>query len=259
MAGWVKLHRCLQENPLWLAEPFTRGQAWVDMLLLANHKPGFFYVRGVQVNLDRGQLGHSEKTLAGRWKWSRGKVRRFLRALEVEQQIALQKNNVTTLITIKNYDLYQSGDTATGATDRQQTDINKNVNNDKKKDLSPDALRLSSLLADLIASNNPNNRSIKQGSREKSVQGWATDIDRMLRLDERTPEEVERIIRWSQTDSFWQANILSGSALRKQFDKLSMQAGSDATNGEPHTAPATEETLNHQKRADEVAAQYGLV
>lgn len=30
--GWVSIHRQLCENDLWLSEPFTRGQAWVDMI-----------------------------------------------------------------------------------------------------------------------------------------------------------------------------------------------------------------------------------
>ena len=36
--GWIKLHRTLQDNKLWYSEPLTKGQAWVDLILLANHK-----------------------------------------------------------------------------------------------------------------------------------------------------------------------------------------------------------------------------
>ncbi len=77
--GYIKLHRRLQENKLWLLDPFTRGQAWVDMLLLANYKEGWIRKRGILVTVNRGQLGWSEVALAKRWKWSRGKVRRFFR------------------------------------------------------------------------------------------------------------------------------------------------------------------------------------
>ena len=37
------LHAKLQDNPLWTCEAFTRGQAWVDLILLANHSYGYFY------------------------------------------------------------------------------------------------------------------------------------------------------------------------------------------------------------------------
>ena len=105
--GWVKIHRCLQDNPLWSCEKFTRGQAWIDLILLANHKDSFFYKRGVKIDVTRGQCGRSEVELADRWKWSRTKVRKFLKDLEKEQQIKQQKTNVSLVVTILNYNKYQ--------------------------------------------------------------------------------------------------------------------------------------------------------
>src|SRR3990172_8163280 len=98
--GWVKIHRILSLDQIWTAEPFTRGQAWVDLILLANHVPGAIRARGVYINIDRGQVGWSEVKLAERWRWSRDKVRRWLSELEKkEHKIIQQKNNVTSLIT----------------------------------------------------------------------------------------------------------------------------------------------------------------
>jgi hypothetical protein len=45
--GWIKLHRKIVESPDWLSEPFTRGQAWVDLLLIANHTTGHIRKRGI--------------------------------------------------------------------------------------------------------------------------------------------------------------------------------------------------------------------
>jgi len=100
-----------------------------------------------------------------------------------------------------------------------------------QKKPSTDALRLSGLLADLIAGNNPKNRSVLPKAKEKSVRRWAVDIDRMLRLDEREPNEVEEVITWSQGDDFWSSNILSGSKLREQYDKLFVQMRRDDKRG----------------------------
>jgi hypothetical protein len=133
MAGWIRLHRKLQQSAVWNIDKFSSGQAWVDLILLANHKPGTIKVRGVYVTVQRGQVGYSEVTLAERWQWSRGKVRRFLEWLETEQQIVQQKTNVTSLITIVKYDEYQTSstaddtasDTADGQQTIQQTDTNK--------------------------------------------------------------------------------------------------------------------------------------
>lgn len=138
--GWIALHRKLQNNPLWFSEPFTKGQAWVDLLLLANHKKGFIYVRGNKITVKRGQVGWSQKRLSGRWQWSRTKVRKFLQDLEEEHQIKQHKNNLTTIITIKKYDEYQPEKQQDGqqknikkTSKEQQRDTNKNVNNVKNE------------------------------------------------------------------------------------------------------------------------------
>ncbi|KKM27895.1 hypothetical protein LCGC14_1570130 [marine sediment metagenome] len=46
--GYIKLWRKLQNSSLWLDEKFTRGQAWVDLICLANHKNGYIRKRGVR-------------------------------------------------------------------------------------------------------------------------------------------------------------------------------------------------------------------
>ena len=50
-----------------------------------------------------GQLGWSMKSLAKRWQWSIGKVRRFLNYLEKVGQIELQKTNVSKTITLLHW------------------------------------------------------------------------------------------------------------------------------------------------------------
>jgi hypothetical protein len=140
--GWIKLHRKIQESANYFDEPFCRNMAWVDMLLLANHDENSFRVRGIKVVVKRGQIGFTHEKLGSRWRWSRGKVLRFLKELQNDMQIVQQKSNITTLISILNYEKYQgysttnstANDTADGTTERQQTvqqtDTNKNVKND---------------------------------------------------------------------------------------------------------------------------------
>lgn len=143
MSGWIKLHRQIQDNPLYFSEPFTRSSAWIDLILLANHKDAFFYKRGVKIDVKVGQVGYDIESLSKRWQWSRGKVERFIKQLENEQQVVRQKSNVTTLISIVKYKEYQSdskpnskpSSKANGQQTVKQTDTNKNEeneNNEKK-------------------------------------------------------------------------------------------------------------------------------
>jgi len=106
--GWIKLHRSSFNNKLYFSEKFTRWQAWADLLLIANHTIGWVRTRGIKQEVLRGQIGHSMPILMKRWTWSKGKVSRFLNELQYEHQIVMQKTNITTLISIVNYNKYQT-------------------------------------------------------------------------------------------------------------------------------------------------------
>jgi len=116
--GYVKLYRALAESDLWLAEPFTKGQAWADLILNANFRDRTAYISGQQVPIKRGQLAWSEVTLSKRWGWSRGKVRRFLKLLKNDEKITQQTVQHTSLITICNYEKFQTDGTADGTAGR---------------------------------------------------------------------------------------------------------------------------------------------
>ena len=108
IGGWIKLHRQVMDHPDYLAEKFTRMGAWIDLLLLANHDTITTRIRGIRVEAERGQIIISERDLCARWKWSRDKVRKYLAELQDAGQIIQWGNNVTTRLTILNYDKYQA-------------------------------------------------------------------------------------------------------------------------------------------------------
>ena len=118
--GWVKIHRTLLENPFWKNEVFTRGQAWIDLLLLANFEKSYCYKRGVKIEVEKGQIVKSEVELSDRWKWSRTKLRKFLEELEKEQQIKQQKTNVTLIITVLCLDVLEEKEQQK---EQQQTEL----------------------------------------------------------------------------------------------------------------------------------------
>ena len=55
MDSWIKLYRKITENPLYFSEVFTRLQAWIDLLIIANNDESYIYVRGNKVEIKRGQ------------------------------------------------------------------------------------------------------------------------------------------------------------------------------------------------------------
>lgn len=155
--GWIRLHRQLQDSWLWSGEPFTKGQAWVDLLLSVNHADKKVFVNGEVRTIKRGQMLTSVVKLSERWEWSRGKTKRFLDALKMDRMITLEcssggTTNGTTLTIVKYGDFQGGGttdDTADDTTDDttldttngqrmiQRSDINNNdkeyIKNDKKE------------------------------------------------------------------------------------------------------------------------------
>lgn len=107
MTGWVKIHRTIRNNWLWTSEPYSKGQAWIDLILNANHSPAKFMIKGQLVSVERGQQARSIETLCSDWQWSRNKVKRFLGALKSDGMLDYQANHLTTIITICNYNDFQ--------------------------------------------------------------------------------------------------------------------------------------------------------
>lgn len=147
--GFIKIYRKIEDNVLWLAsdEPFDSRSAWIDLVLLANHKDNTFKLGMQTIKVKRGQKWTSSKKLADRWTWSRQKVMKYLHMLQNEGMIYLETSNRGLLITIVNYSVYQQKNrssvtaditadvTSAGHQMQQQTDTNKKIKNDIKNDI----------------------------------------------------------------------------------------------------------------------------
>ncbi|BFN04341.1 DnaD domain-containing protein [Clostridium tetani] len=120
--GWISLYRALEDSWLWEDKPFARGQAWIDLLLQANHKDRKTFSKGELVNIKRGSFLTSDQALADRWGWSRKKVRTFLDVLVEEQMVELERSPKGTSLSIVKWDLYQRGGTTEEQPKIQQKD-----------------------------------------------------------------------------------------------------------------------------------------
>jgi len=106
--GWIKLHRKIQNNGLWDKKPFSTGQAWIDLLLSANHKDKKFIFDMKLIEVKRGSFITSIKKLCERWGWSNTKVINFLNLLENDSMILRKSDAKKTVLSIVNYSNYQS-------------------------------------------------------------------------------------------------------------------------------------------------------
>jgi len=63
----------------------------------------------------------------------------------------------------------------------------------------------------------------KPSFKKPDLRIWDTDVELMINKDNRSIEEIKKVIIWCQSNTFWQNNILSTTKLRKQFDQLSLK------------------------------------
>lgn len=111
--GYILLHRSVCESFLWSEKPFTKGQAWVDLLLLANHSDKDEIIKGVVVHIKRGQLLRSRQFFAERWGWNVKTVDGYLKTLKTQKMVDTKGTPQGTLITLEKYGIYQSVGDAT--------------------------------------------------------------------------------------------------------------------------------------------------
>lgn len=107
--GWFSIDREIEHSDLWRDKPFARGQAWIDLLLIANHKTKTIFFDGRLVEVERGSTITSIRKLGERWGWSRQKVSDFLKILSVQERITYEViHRKYTVVRIVKYDEYQS-------------------------------------------------------------------------------------------------------------------------------------------------------
>ena len=146
--GWIKIHRQMKEHWLWKDKPFSKAQAWFDILMRANHRKTKVNIGNRLVEIECGSFITSELKLMKDWGWSKSKTRAFLKLLENDQMIVKKPDTKKTTIKVLKYNEYQTSETTkelqtdrkpTASRLQKDTDNNdKNVKNEKnikKKDI----------------------------------------------------------------------------------------------------------------------------
>jgi hypothetical protein len=227
--GYIKLWRKALDND-WLKN-HELWAFWCYCLLRAKHEPGRVRVGFQDVHLEAGQFIFGRAQAARDLGMTEWKIRQCLDFLKRSGNLASKTASKFSIISIINWDTYQGSENgkppAKPPATRQQPATKKNDKNDKKKNAVQNGIELdlSSKLLSFILKR-------RSGFKKPDLQKWAGQVDLMIRVDGRDPNEIERVIEWSQGDSFWQNNILSTAKLRAQFDKLALQMqGQRGNNG----------------------------
>lgn len=79
------------------------------------------------------------------------------------------------------------------------------------------------------------------------TQTWRDEMRRLLDIDGRSEEMVERAIRWVDAHPFWASNVLSVPKLREKFDQLLLQAQREA--GDARSGSTKADTVQSRVQA----------
>lgn len=116
------MHRGWMSHSSFKSEPFSEREAWVWLIENAVYKDTIIRIRGLPIEIKRGSLSYSNRFLAEAWKWeSPERVRRYLKNRARWGMIELRNVALQSLITICNYEKYQSPISAFEAETRQKT------------------------------------------------------------------------------------------------------------------------------------------
>ena len=136
MDGWIRVQRSLVEHWLWQDEPYSFGQAWVDLLLTASWKDHKSYFHGELEHKKAGTVYTSKRYLADRWKWNRRKLDKFLSALEGDKMVEIESTKNCTTINIVNYTMYQDMRATTAPPLHHDCTTNNKDNKDNKGNIN---------------------------------------------------------------------------------------------------------------------------
>lgn len=135
MSGFIKLYRQVLDNPVFRSDAEAMAFSW--MVLKAAWQPADVRYKGRIVSLERGQLAVSVRDMATALERSKDWSKRFLQRLSNRDMIATATATGVNVITICNYDEYQSkqevGATATPPQPRQDRDRTATQNKEGKE------------------------------------------------------------------------------------------------------------------------------
>lgn len=132
--GFIKVFRDIQDHWIWTCESYDRAHAWVDLIMMMNHKDSKMMFDGRLITVKRGSKITSLRKLSERWGWSKDKVAAFLDALESDGMIKQVRDSRKTVLTVENYGFYQDTPDSKKTPKRRSSDAHRTLIGTNKKE-----------------------------------------------------------------------------------------------------------------------------
>jgi len=130
--GWIKLHRSLKDHWLWKSDQKLKW--WLDILLSVNHADSRVLIKGTLYDCKRGQTIRSLDSWAKDWGVSKKTVRQFLLLVQSESMIETESIQISTRITVCNYDRYNDPVNATETQSKRKVNATETLPSPKQEE-----------------------------------------------------------------------------------------------------------------------------
>lgn len=162
MIGWIKISRELPKH--WIWQDADRLKWWLDLILMAAWDDSKQLVGSRLIEIKRGQLIASISFLVKRWGIGHNTVIAFLKMLQEEKMILKTSMRNVSIITICNYDKYQTAD---NLSDKLNGEISKQCTNTTDS--------IADNLADSPADTNKEIKNIRSNNIKKQTKSESED------------------------------------------------------------------------------------
>lgn len=216
--GFIKLYRSLKNDAIFNNEKLLKVYIWC--LFKATHKDHDQFVGKQPVKLLPGEFVTGRNKAGAELCMPPSTLWGYLKLLEESENIFIKSNNKFSVVTIKNWEIYQSqnggNDNKSTSYEHKQEDKDKKINkifNEQDKEYL-----LSKFLSTKISE-----RSSLPLKDEKTLQKWSFVFEEMVSKDKQNIDEILQVLNYSQQNEYWQRFILSAYIFRKHYDKLYSQ------------------------------------
>lgn len=231
MKGWISLHRKILDNPILSNNrTYSRMEAFIYLLLTANHCERNIPIGSTLYEVKKGQMITSQKKLCKQFNWGNTKLRNYLKLLENDAMIKVETEVNLTRITILKYESYQDSQLNDKPKQNQkqtktklQTNTNNNVNNSNNENNV--YKRMDKFTLEVHAEGIKHIPMVAPNICDDFIDYW-TELNRSktkMKFElQQTFEISRRLKKWVKNDSnfYNKANSLKPVKKKKQF-KLS--------------------------------------
>ena len=173
------------------------------------------------------QAGMTQKEIAAKYDIAQSSIS-YIKKEVFDKEYQKPNANIKNLDVDVDVDV--NGDVDEIVSPPEEPDGDVNPAPVKKTQTIPEqAERLAHLLYDLHRQVDPHFTTS-----QKHIEQWARDIEKLNRIDKRSYEDIEKVIRWAKTaGNFWCPNIISGSKLREKYPQVFLQMQQQYTRSPP--------------------------